>query len=63
MLIEQISKLRGSGTPGRICTPITGCFHDKTIIPKENIQLDWHLLQNIAGGNALYYLGQITYKI
>ena len=45
MLIEQIFGLRGPlGPPGRICTPITGCFHDKTIIAKENILLDCYLL-------------------
>ena len=32
MLIEQIFELRGPRPHGRICTPITGCFHDKTII-------------------------------
>ena len=31
--------------PGRVlCTPITGCFHDKTIMSKENIRLDCYLL-------------------
>ena len=44
MLIEQIFELRGSGLPGHIGTPITGCFHDKTIISKENIRLDCYLL-------------------
>ena len=44
MLIEQIFELRGPRPPGRICTPITGCFHDKTIISKENIRLDCYLL-------------------
>ena len=47
MLIEQIFELRGPGPPGRICTPITGCFHDKTIISIY--------CRNIAGGNALYF--------
>ena len=42
-LIEQIFELRGPGPPCRICTPITGCFHDKTIISKENIRLDCYL--------------------
>ena len=41
MLIEQSFKLRG---PGRIYTSIAGCFHDKTIISKENIGLDCYLL-------------------
>ena len=44
MLIEQIFELRGPGSPGRICTLITGCFHDKTIVSKENNQLDCYLL-------------------
>ena len=43
MLIEQIFELRELGAPGRICTPITGCFHDKTIISTENIRLDCYL--------------------
>ena len=37
VLIEQIFELRGPGLSGRICTPTTGCFQDKTIIYKENI--------------------------
>ena len=37
MLIKQIFELRGPAPLGRIRTPITGCFHDKTIISKENI--------------------------
>ena len=41
MLIEQIL---GPGPPGRKYTPITRCFHDKTIISKENIRLDCYLL-------------------
>ena len=44
MLIEQIIESRGPGPPGRTCTPTTGCFHDKTIISKENIRLDCYLL-------------------
>ena len=44
MLIEQIFELRGIEPIGRICTPITGRFHDKTIISKENIRLDCYLL-------------------
>ena len=44
MLIEQIFELRGPGPLNRICTPITGCFHNKTIISKENIRLDCYLL-------------------
>ena len=44
MLIEQNFELRSPGLPGRICTPITGCFHDKTIISKDNFQVDCYLL-------------------
>ena len=44
MLIEQIFELRGPGHTGCIRTPITGCFHDKTIFFKENIRLDRYLL-------------------
>ena len=67
MLIEQIIKLklRGSGLSGRICTPITGYFHDKTKISTKNLRvviISAKLLQE-----AMYftfpYLGQITYKI
>ena len=43
MLIEQNFELRGLGPPGRICTPITGCFLDKTIISKENFRVDCYL--------------------
>ena len=44
MFLEQLFELKGPGPPGRICTAITGCFHDKTIISKENIRLDCYLL-------------------
>ena len=44
MLIEQNLELRGPGLPGRVCTSITGCFHDKTIIFKENFRVDCYLL-------------------
>ena len=44
MLIKQNFELIGPRPPGRICTPKTGCFHDKTIIYKENIRLDCYLL-------------------
>ena len=53
MLIEQIFELRRPGLPGCICTPITGCFHGKTIISEENIRLDCCLLSN-------YYRKQCT---
>ena len=42
--IELICELRGPGPPGRISTPITGCFHDKTVISEENIRLHCYLL-------------------
>ena len=44
MLIEQIFELRGPGFPGHICSPATGCFHDKTKISKENIRVDCYLM-------------------
>ena len=44
MLIEQIFELREPGPPGRICTFITVCFHDNTIISKENLRLDCNSL-------------------
>ena len=43
MLIEQIFELRGPETPGCICTPITGCFHGKPMISKENFRVDCYL--------------------
>ena len=44
MLIQQNFELRRPGSPGRVCTPITGCFHDKTIIAKEKFQVHCYLL-------------------
>ena len=44
MFIEQIFELRGPGPPRRIGIPITGCFHDKTVISEENIRLDCYLV-------------------
>ena len=44
MLIEQIFELKGPGPPGRVCTPITGSFDDKTIIFKANLRVDCYLL-------------------
>ena len=57
MLVEQIIEieLRGPGPPGRTCTPVTGSLHDKTKILKENLRVDYYLLQNIAGGNVPYF--------
>ena len=47
MLIEQIVKFqwRGPGPPGLTCTSITGYFHDKTKIAKENLRVGFYLLQ------------------
>ena len=44
MHIEQNFELRGPEPHGRICTPITGCFHDKTKISMENLRVDCYLL-------------------
>ena len=49
MLIEQIFELRRPGLPGHLCTPITGCFHEKIIIFKENNRLDCYLLLKYCG--------------
>ena len=40
ILIKQIFEFIGSEPLSRIFTPAAGGFHDKTIISKENIQLD-----------------------
>ena len=68
MLIEQLFELRGPGPPCSVCTPITGCFHDKTIMFKENTKYSTRLLFTTRIlQEAMYftspYLGQITYKI
>ena len=52
MLIEQIFELKGPGPPGHLCTYMTGCFHDKTIISKENIRLDCYLLLKYCKGQC-----------
>ena len=43
MLVKQIFELGGLRPPGRICTPMTGCFHHKTMISEKNIRLDYYL--------------------
>ena len=42
MLIEQIIefKLRGPGSSGRTCTPVTTYFHYKTNISQEKVRVD-----------------------
>ena len=52
MLIEQIAELqlRGFGSCGLTCTSITGYFHDKTKISKENIRVGFHLLLKCCTG-------------
>ena len=46
MLIEQIIefKLRGLGPLNRTCTPTTGYFRVKIKISKENLRVDYLLL-------------------
>ena len=45
-LIEQNFELKG---PGRLYTPITGCFHHKTIISMENFRVNcYSLLKNCS---------------
>ena len=66
MLIEQNFQLRGPGPPGRICTPITGCFHDKTLTSKKNFRVDLLFTAKILQETMYFtspYQGQITYKI
>ena len=59
MLIEQTIELqsrpRGPRPPGRTNTPITGYFHDKTKISKENLRVDYYLLLNVARNNSPYF--------
>ena len=49
MLNEQSFELRGPRLPGRICTPLTGCFYDKTMISKKNFRVDCYLLLKYCG--------------
>ena len=46
MLIEQTIELqlRGPGPSGLTNTLLTGYFHDKTKISKENLRVDYYLL-------------------
>ena len=46
MLIERIIELqlRGPWPPGERVLLITGYFHDKTKISKENLRVDYYLL-------------------
>ena len=51
MLIKQNIEFEvwvmGPGSPDRTaCTPITGKFHDKTEISRENVRVDYYLLLN-----------------
>ena len=58
MPIEQIFEFeRASGPPGRIrvCIPITGCFHDKTIISEKIFHWIVICRYSVAGGNVLYF--------
>ena len=57
-------ELRGPGPPGCTRTPRAVYFYDKAKISKENFQMNYYLLLNIARGNVpcFPYLGQITYK-
>ena len=45
MVVKQIIEfeLKGPGPPRRTCTPITGYFHDKTIISEKNFRMDYYL--------------------
>ena len=65
MLIEQNFELSGSQPPGRIRTPLTGCFHDKTITSNKYLRVDCYLLLKYCRRQCtlLPLRGQITYKI
>ena len=54
MLIEQIFELRRSWLPGRTYTPLTDCFHDKTI-SKENLRVDNYILLKYSRRNVPYF--------
>ena len=61
MLMEQIFELSEPEPPGPICSSITGCFHEKTIISKENFSSGLLFTAKILQ-EAMYfaapYLGQ-----
>ena len=46
MFIEKTIKFefRGLVPVGRLCTPATGYFYDKTKISKKNLRADYYLL-------------------
>ena len=67
MLIEQVIEfeLRTFGPPGRICTPTTGYFHDKTKISRKSLSgllFTAKILQEVMYRTSPY-LSQTTYKI
>ena len=63
MLIEQISEfeLRGPGSFGRTRTTITGYFHDKAKISKENLTLDYLFTTKLLQ-EAIYFTSSIRTK-
>ena len=65
MLIEQIieSELRGPGPPGRTYTHITGYFHDKTKISKENLRVDYYLLLKYSRSQCTLLLPTWTKRL
>ena len=67
MLIEIIVELqlRGPGPPGLTCTSITGYFHDKTKISKENLRVGFSFTAKMLRKTMHLtspYLDQITYN-
>ena len=67
MLIEQIIEFqwKGPGPPGLTCTSITGYFHDKTKISKENLQGGFSFTAKMLHETmhlTSLYLEQITYN-
>ena len=53
---KSLTLIEEPGPPGRTYTSITGYFHDKTKISKENFRVDYYLPQNVARDKALYFL-------
>ena len=64
MLIERIIELQlRVWAPWRTGTPITGYFHDKTKIPKENLRVDYYSLLQMQPETmhlTSSYMDQIT---
>ena len=65
MLLKQIFESKGLGLSGRTCALITGYFHDKTLISKLNLRMDYYIAKILQEAKYLTSpeLDQTTYKI